>query len=169
MKQTIIIACTGILAALIASACGGAADEGDTKTGEEPKISYPEAEAGGTTEVGVDGYFEIRQDDDTSGELRWLFKDPPDDTLLKIIEERFDGPPATEDGGGGPGTRVWLFQAVADGETELTLEYLRPWEEDVPPTKSATYKIVIKPAPEEEEPAEEEEKPAPEEEKPAEE
>ena len=155
MKHSIIIGITAILAACAATACGGAADEGDTKTSGEPKITYPQAEPGATTEVGVDGYFEIRQDDDTSGELRWLFKEPPDDKLLKIVEERFDGPPATEDGGGGPGTRVWLFQAIADGETELTLEYLRPWEEDVPPTKTATFKIVIQPAPEEEEPAEE--------------
>lgn len=150
MKQTISIACIWIAVALAAAACGGAAAEVDDKTADEPKISYPQAEEGQTTEIGVEGYFEIVLDDDTSGELRWLFEEPPDETLLKIISERFDGPPGDEEGGGGPGKRVWLFQAIADGETELTLEFLRPWEEDVEPAKSITYKIAIKPAPAEE-------------------
>lgn len=156
MKRIICIVYLPLALGFAATACGGAADEGDTKTADEPKINYPQAEEGGTTEVGIEGYFEIRLDDDTSGELRWLFKEPPDDKLLKIVKEDFDGPAADpEGGGGGPGTRVWLMQAIADGETELTLEYLRPWEEDAPPASSATFKIVIKPAPEEEKPAEE--------------
>ena len=154
MKRTICFVCLVLALGLWAIGCGGAA-EGESKTADEPAIQYPQAEEGATTEVGVEGYFEIRLDDDTAGELRWLFEEPPDEQLLKIVSENFDGPAATEEGGGGPGTRIWLFQAIEDGETEITIEFLRPWEEDVPPTKTATYKIVIKPAPEEEEPAEE--------------
>jgi inhibitor of cysteine peptidase len=154
MKQATIISMLVLVTAIAAGGCGGAAEESAKQT-EEPKISYPQAAADQTTEVGVEGYFEIVLDDDTSGELRWLFKEPPDEKLLKIIEERFDGPPADGEGGGGPGQRVWLFQAIAEGETELTLEYLRPWEEGVAPAKSMTYKISIKAAPAEEEAEEE--------------
>lgn len=147
MKQTILsVVCLMLAFGLVAVACGGAADT-ETKTADEPAIEYPQAEEGKTTEVGVDGYFEITLDDDTSGELRWLFVEPPDETLLKIVSETFNGPEGEE---GGPGKRVWLFQAIADGETEFTIEFLRPWEEDVEPAKSPTFKIVIAPAPEEE-------------------
>jgi len=155
MNQIIHAILLALATGFAAAACGGAAEEGETKTAAEPQISYPQAEQGATTEVGVEGYFQIALDDDTSGELRWLFKEPPDDALLKIIKEDFDGPAADpEGGGGGPGSRTWLFQAIAAGETEITIEYLRPWEDGVPPAKTATYKIVVKEKPAEE-PAEE--------------
>jgi predicted secreted protein len=158
MTHTTIFFTLALGAAVAIGGCGGAS-EGSGKKVEEPKIEYPLAEAGATTTVGIDGYFQITQPDDTSGEPRWLFKEPPDEALLKIISEEFDGPEGDE---GGPGTRVWLFQTVGAGETEITLEFLKPWEEDVPPEKRATYKIVIEaaPEPEAEESAEDEDEPA---------
>jgi predicted secreted protein len=154
MKHTTILLVLAFAAGLAIVGCGGAAEESGKKV-EEPKIEYPTAEAGGVTKIGIEGYFQIILADDTSGELRWLFKDPPNESLLKLVNESFDGPEGEE---GGPGNRIWLFQAVSAGETELTIEFLRPWEEDTPPEKSETFKIVIEAAPaaDEEQAAEEE-------------
>jgi predicted secreted protein len=39
---------------------------------------------------------------------------------------------------------VWTFESVAAGNVELDFEYVRPFEKDAKPAKTAKYSIVIK-------------------------
>ena len=39
---------------------------------------------------------------------------------------------------GAPGEELWTFTAVAEGETEIVLEYVRPWETDEAPEETVT-------------------------------
>lgn len=123
-------------------ACGGNTADAESKTAPAVKITYPKAEPGTITAVGIESYFRVTQESNPSTGFRWLFKVPPDEGFIKIIEDRYEEP--TGDKVGAAGTKVWLLQAVGVGETEFTIEYIRPWEDDAEPEKTATYKIVIK-------------------------
>ncbi|WP_194814849.1 protease inhibitor I42 family protein [Nocardia sp. XZ_19_385] len=44
---------------------------------------------------------------------------------------------------GTPGTEVWTFVGNAAGVTELRMEYKRPWEQGVEPSKTFTLVLVV--------------------------
>jgi len=41
------------------------------------------------------------------------------------------------------GRERWVFKAVAPGETEIKLKYVRPWEKDAAPEKEAGFRIRV--------------------------
>jgi len=45
---------------------------------------------------------------------------------------------------GSGGVEEWTFKAVAKGNVAITLEYVRPWEKDVPPIKKSVYQVSVK-------------------------
>ncbi len=44
---------------------------------------------------------------------------------------------------GGGGIETWRFQAVAAGQTTLTLIYHRSWEKDSPPDRTFTLNVTV--------------------------
>ncbi len=46
---------------------------------------------------------------------------------------------------GAGGVEVWKFRAVKAGALMLTFNYRRPWEKGVPPVKSLTWPVTIRP------------------------
>ena len=47
---------------------------------------------------------------------------------------------------GGGGEEIWTFLAVGRGSTEITMEYVRPWEKTHFPVKTATIRVSVRPA-----------------------
>jgi inhibitor of cysteine peptidase len=45
---------------------------------------------------------------------------------------------------GSGGIEEWTFKAIAKGKVIIILEYVRPWEKDVPPVKREVYQVIIK-------------------------
>jgi predicted secreted protein len=46
---------------------------------------------------------------------------------------------------GGGGDEVWTFLAAGRGDTEITMEYVRPWDKAHSPVKTATIKVSVRP------------------------
>jgi predicted secreted protein len=46
---------------------------------------------------------------------------------------------------GGGGEEIWTFLAVGKGSTEITMEYVRPWEKTHFPVKTARIKVSVRP------------------------
>ena len=72
---------------------------------------------------------------------RWIAK--YDAKLCKVEidhrgPENAGGPPLC----GAPGTAVVTVTLLTDAPADLTLEYRRPWEKDVPPAKVLYYAVV---------------------------
>jgi predicted secreted protein len=44
---------------------------------------------------------------------------------------------------GAPSTSRWWFQAAQPGRTTVRLVYRRPWEKDVPPARTADYRVEV--------------------------
>jgi inhibitor of cysteine peptidase len=74
---------------------------------------------------------------------RWIYVEPKDAVL------RVDGPSSYEAqsaGGaaGAGGTEIWKLAPLKPGQQQLRFEYRRPWEQDVPPSRVATYTVTVK-------------------------
>jgi len=46
---------------------------------------------------------------------------------------------------GAGGVEIWKFRAVKTGLITLKFNYRRPWEKDVPPVKSLSWPVTIRP------------------------
>jgi len=80
----------------------------------------------------------VLQSNRTTG-YRWEYYNPKNASVVKLmgIEYRASGTGFLGSGG----REVLMFEAVGKGKSEITLNYARPWEKDVPPAKSVSFKV----------------------------
>jgi len=71
----------------------------------------------------------------------WRLAAPFDAAMLKKIGDEYHA--AASGAVGAPGEEVWTFEAVGKGAVQLNFEYVRPFEKDAKPVKSAKYSIVV--------------------------
>jgi len=62
-------------------------------------------------------------------------------TVLKLLGSRYVAPSSGFVGAGG--SEIWMFTALHEGKTTITLEYVRPWEKDVKPEKRQDFAVVV--------------------------
>ena len=84
----------------------------------------------------------VRLPSNPSTGYRWIYVEPKDAVL------RVDGPSSfeTQSAGGAAGaggTEVWKLAPFKPGQQQLRFEYRRPWEQDVAPSKIATYSVTV--------------------------
>ena len=72
---------------------------------------------------------------------RWERSASENATVVKLRGAEYREPGTGRAGAGG--REVWTFEAVAKGATEISLKYVRPWEKDVPPARSVTFKVNV--------------------------
>lgn len=74
----------------------------------------------------------------------WRPAAPPDDKVVKLVRSDY----AAFEGGrvGSGGEDVFTFLAVGKGNTEITMEYVRPWEKPHSPVKTANIRVSVRPA-----------------------
>ena len=70
----------------------------------------------------------------------WQPAEPFDERVLRFIghEYRSDHPGLT----GAGGREIWTFKAVGTGETRIMLKYVRPWEKNAAPAKTARFTVL---------------------------
>lgn len=97
----------------------------------------------GPIEVEVGQEFVIALESSPTTGYRWQFIDPLDEEILELVGSEYKGP---EDGRiGAGGEEVLTFKAISQGETRISLGYKRPWERNVPPLKTRTFAVVVRP------------------------
>jgi inhibitor of cysteine peptidase len=98
---------------------------------------------GASIEVEVGQEFVIALESSPTTGYRWQFIDPLDGEILELMRSEYRGP---EDGRiGAGGEEVLTFRAISQGQTRISLGYRRPWERDVPPLKTRTFDVVVRP------------------------
>lgn len=65
-----------------------------------------------------------------------------DESYLKLAKSTYTPNPDSKKLGAS-GTQSFEFTALKTGETEITFNYLRPWEKDKPPQETKLYKVTI--------------------------
>ncbi len=105
-------------------------------------VNYTEADSGKTITTSIGQQFTITlRGNETTGYVWQMTKD----TNSKIVKKISDKYTADNTGlVGAGGDHVWTYKAVAAGETTITLNYLRPWQKPVVPSKTLKYKIKVK-------------------------
>src|SRR5579863_7997293 len=71
----------------------------------------------------------------------WRLAKPLDPAKMRQISDDYHE--AASAAVGAPGEEIWTFEALAAGIVELDFEYVRPFEKNAKPMKSAKYSIVI--------------------------
>jgi predicted secreted protein len=87
--------------------------------------------------------FTVRLDSNGTTGYRWRLLGMLDEHTVKLIKSeyvQFEG-----EGVGVGGEEVWTFLAVSRGDTEITMEYARPWEKATFPVKTATIWVSVRP------------------------
>jgi predicted secreted protein/(2Fe-2S) ferredoxin len=117
-----------VLAALVLlsaglSACAVTGAEGNAEKGEK-------------IQTAVDGTFEVSLDSNPTTGYSW--QADFDEACLEFVDRTFE--PSSELIGAG-GTETLVFKALRAGETPLTLEYKRPWEDSVLYTETRDVEI----------------------------
>lgn len=72
----------------------------------------------------------------------WQLAEPLNEKVLKVEYWYYKTPNSKMLGAGG--AEVWTFRAVGEGRTNLKLEYVRPWEKNVPAIKTKEYAVEVK-------------------------
>lgn len=86
--------------------------------------------------------FTITLQSNRSTGYQWKLAKPLDKAVVKMMSSQYILPSKPIPGAGGE--EVWVFKAVARGETQIHMEYVRPWEKGQAPARTATYSIVVK-------------------------
>jgi inhibitor of cysteine peptidase len=73
---------------------------------------------------------------------QWLLAKAPDERLVRLLGSEYKRLDSKLMGAGGE--MVWKFQALAEGKTEISLNYIRPWEKGVKPVETTNFVVVIK-------------------------
>jgi predicted secreted protein len=99
--------------------------------------------AGGVEEIRVlaGKQFSIKLAANRTTGYNWRLATPIDPATLKQISNDYH---AADSGAvGAPGEEVWTFEAAGKGAVQLNFEYVRPFDKEVKPVKTAKYSVVI--------------------------
>lgn len=66
-----------------------------------------------------------------------------DTSLVKLNKTSYSQPNETNNVVGSEVTQSFEFQPLQKTDMTITFRYVRPWETDTPPSKTATYSITI--------------------------
>ena len=74
---------------------------------------------------------------------QWALAKPPDAKLVKLLGTEYKRSDPKQVGAGGD--MVWTFQALAEGKTEMGLNFVRPWDKGSKPAETTNFVVVIQP------------------------
>jgi inhibitor of cysteine peptidase len=105
--------------------------------GSSPDTSSAASDA--TCRVAAGQEFTVSLGSNPATGYSWQLGKSLDATILKLAGTRYETARTGLLGAGGKET--WTFQAVSAGQTTISLNYVRPWEKDVPPAR--THRIAV--------------------------
>jgi len=91
--------------------------------------------------VTVGHEFKLTLQYNASTGYQWVLAKPPEEKLVKLLGTEYQRLDPKRVGAGGD--MVLTFQALAEGRTEMGLNYVRPWEKGDKPAQTTNFVIVI--------------------------
>lgn len=140
MLQRIVV--SGALASVIVTVAACTLFQGTPKPPPEP-VTVSADQSGTSVALASGQDLVVRLPSNPTTGYRWIYVEPKDAVL------RVDGPSSYEAqsaGGaaGAGGTEIWKLAPLKPGQQQLRFEYRRPWEQDVAPSRVATYTVTVK-------------------------
>lgn len=136
--KTRLIVLTSIIAVMLLCLFG-CSPSGSVAPSE---VSVDESHNGKKVEIAVAGTLTVTLESNPTTGFQWELASISDQAVLEKQSNTFEAP---EDTGmvGAPGKEVWTFKALKKGSSIVSMEYRRPWEEDVEPDKTFTLSVVV--------------------------
>jgi len=133
---------SGALATVIVTIAACTLFQGTPKPPPEP-VTVSADQSGTSVALASGQDLVVRLPSNPTTGYRWIYVEPKDAVL------RVDGPSSYEAqsaGGaaGAGGTEIWKLAPLKPGQQQLRFEYRRPWEQDVAPSRVATYTVTVK-------------------------
>ena len=102
------------------------------------------AQAGGSKPVAatVGKEFKITLQCNPTTGYQWVLAKAPDEKLAKLLRSDYKRLDSRLIGAGGD--MVWTFRALTEGQTQVELNYVRPWEKGVKPAQTTNFVVLIK-------------------------
>ena len=140
MLQRIVV--SGALATVVVTVAACTLFQGTPKPPPEP-VTVSADQSGTSVALASGQDLVVRLPSNPTTGYRWIYVEPKDAVL------RVDGPSSYEAqsaGGaaGAGGTEIWKLAPLKPGQQQLRFEYRRPWEQDVAPSRVATYTVTVK-------------------------
>jgi len=93
-------------------------------------------------EVSPGQHFSLVLNSNSTTGYHWEISSPNENATIRLVGREYrELQPGRI---GASGKEVWIFEATGRGKTEIIFKYIRPWEKDVPPAKTVTFKVDIK-------------------------
>src|ERR1035437_8662366 len=64
------------------------------------------------------------------------------DNKISLVTNAYIPPDSKLMGAGGH--EVWTFKAIEQGQAEISMKYVRPWEQDKPPARTNVFTVIVK-------------------------
>jgi inhibitor of cysteine peptidase len=161
MKRLLFTVLTFLLATGLAGGREGIADQlkkeagpssfgiGQTGKAGGPLVENPmtdETDSGKANitaqlDVTVGQEFNITLASNATTGYHWELAARLDEAVVKLVTSEYKAPETRMLGAGGQ--EIWTFKAVSRGQTVVSLKYVRPWEKDVAPEKTASYTVTV--------------------------
>jgi len=106
-----------------------------------PKAARAPRSPTGPLAVASGQQFALTLESNRTTGYQWQLAEPLDGAIVTLVGTEYATPEARLPGAAG--REIWTFQAVGQGKTMISLEYVRPWEKDVPPAKTADFLVVV--------------------------
>ena len=133
MKSKLVLICAIIAVSLCLFACSSA-----------PKsVSVDASYDGKEVELGVSDSLVVTLESNRTTGFSWELAKISDETVLKQIHQKYEGPGAGAPLGAG-GQEVWTFKALKKGTSSISMEYSRPWEGGEKAAETFDLTVVVK-------------------------
>jgi inhibitor of cysteine peptidase len=86
--------------------------------------------------------FTVRLNSNRTTGYQWRPAESLDERVVKVVRSEYV--PYDTSAVGGGGEEVWTFLATGKGDTEIAMEYVRPWEKGQSEMKTATIKVSVR-------------------------
>jgi len=143
MKSKLILVCAMAVISLYLFACSTAPKQVsvDVSCDDFMKQAAINKEA----EVAVDGSLTATLCSNPSTGFQWEPVKITDQTVLEQVDHKFVSPESEPPPPPGtPGQEVWIFKALKEGKSTISMEYSRPWEGGEKAAWTFVWTVVVK-------------------------
>ena len=144
MKSKLVLACTVVVLSLCLFGCSpnGSIDTDINVSCDDFREQNCISRE---VEVTADSSFIVTLCSNPTTGFQWESATIGDGTMLEQLDRKTvspdsDPPPPP----GAPGQEVWTFKALKKGETTISMDYSRPWEEGEKAARTFTLTVVVK-------------------------
>ncbi len=144
MKIAILLTAVAVFAvAIFVVACSKSKKETPSNPSSEKFVDVDEENNGNTIHVLPGETIRVKLRSNPSTGFSWALGPIEEGKLETSGESEFAADPHREGEAGYGGCEIWTFKAEQSGETEISLIYARPWEDERPAAKTFRLHVVI--------------------------